>query len=443
VAGIGREIETHLPQEVLALLRVAGELAAREGQKLYLVGGVVRDLLLGRPNLDIDLVVEGNAPALARQLAKVDGGKVITHPRFGTANYKQGTVSLDLVTARYESYERPGALPTVAPGTVEDDLFRRDFSVNAMAAHLDPTRFGEMVDPYGGKSDLDSGLIRVLHKGSFRDDPTRIWRALRYEQRLGFRLEVGTESLLRRDLGMMSEVSADRLRHELELVLKEEYPEKVLSRAYELGVLQQLYPSLEGNGWLAESFSKARQNIRSYEPELVPKLVMEALEGGKPKQLEQKPLVKIYLSLLVWRLSPEETSDFIQRLKFRGAEARVLQDVPAVKQALLQITEPGLLPSTIYRLLERHQPQAIMAAALAADSAPVRERLALYLNEWRFVRPSLGGDDLKRMGVPAGRRLGWLLRALLEARLDGKVTTGEDEQALVSKWLSEGVQRGG
>ncbi|MFC2059106.1 CCA tRNA nucleotidyltransferase [Chloroflexota bacterium] len=420
VAGIGREIEAHLPQEMQALLRVAGELAAREEQRLYLVGGVVRDLLLGRPNLDIDLVVEGNAPALARQLAKSEGGVVVTHPRFGTANYKQGTVSLDLVTARLESYERPGALPTVAPGTIEDDLFRRDFTVNAMAARLDPTRFGELVDPYGGKRDLDSGLIRVLQGESFRDDPTRIWRALRYEQRLGFRLESGTESLLRRDLGIMSEVSADRLRHELELVLKEEYPEKVLSRAHELGVLQQLYPLLEVDGWLVERFFQAR----------------EASPDSKPEAI-------LYLSLMAWRLSPDDTGDFIKRLKFRGAEARVLRDVHAVKQALPQIAEQGLLPSTVYSLLECHQPQVIMAAVLATDSALVRERLELYLSKWRFVRPSLGGDDLKRMGVPVGRRLGWLLRALLEARLDGKVTTREDEQALVSKWLSEGVQRGG
>jgi len=407
--NIGREIETYLQREMLVLLRIAGELAAREGQEMYLVGGVVRDLIMGRFNLDIDLVVEGDALALARQLAKVTNGKIITHSRFGTANFRQGTVSLDLVTARSESYERPGALPTIVPGTIVDDLFRRDFSINAMAAHLDPVCFGELLDPYGGKSDIDRGLIRALHKRSFRDDPTRIWRALRYEQRLDFRLEADTENLLRRDLDMMNEVSVDRLRHEIELILKEDYPEKVLSRACELGVLQKINLSLEGHVWLAERFSQARQ-----------------------ESPDSKPGTILYLSL----------RDFIERLKFRGAEARVLRDIPALKQVLPQIEEPGLLPSTIYRLLEHHQPQIILAAILTTESAMVKKRLELYLSDLRFVKPSLGGGDLKHMGVPVGRKLGWLMRALMEARLDGKVANMEDERELVLKWLGESKQRG-
>ncbi|GAJ18729.1 unnamed protein product, partial [marine sediment metagenome] len=155
MVNVAREIEAQLPQELLELVRAAGELAADKGQSLYLVGGAVRDLFLGRPNLDLDLVLEGDAPSLARELAKLRGGKVVAHPHFGTATISQGTISLDLVTARSETYAKSGALPAVKPGTIQDDLLRRDFTINAMAAHLDPVRFGELVDPYGGKGDLD------------------------------------------------------------------------------------------------------------------------------------------------------------------------------------------------------------------------------------------------------------------------------------------------
>ncbi len=412
MVNVAGEIEAQLPQELLELIRAAGELAADKGQSLYLVGGAVRDLFLGRPNLDVDLVLEGDAPSLARQLARLTSGQVLTHPRFGTATVCQGTISLDLVTARSETYARPGALPTVKPGTIEDDLFRRDFTINAMAAHLVPARFGELVDPYGGKADLDRGLVRVLHQGSFKDDPTRIWRAIRYEQRLGFRLEPDTESLLHRDVVMLDKVSGDRLRHELERILKEDRPEKALYRAEELGALKQLLPSLEGNGWLAGRYERARQASPDARPESV-----------------------LYLALLAWRLDEDQLKAFIQRLRFGREEARTLLDIPGLRKVLPALEDEELLPSHICRLLERHRPQAILAAALATDSERVRQQLALYLSNLRFVAPSLDGDDLKRMGVPQGKKLGWLLRALKDARLDGRVTTRKGEQDLVRQWL--------
>ncbi|MFQ5925400.1 MAG: poly(A) polymerase, partial [Dehalococcoidia bacterium] len=176
-------MQERLPQELLSFLRLAGEVARTQGQKLYLVGGAVRDLILGRPNLDFDLVVEGDAPRLARQLARSSGEKVVVHRQFGTAKFHRGDLSIDLVTARSETYARPGALPKVEPGEIGDDLFRRDFSINAMAIALSPPSFGELVDPYRGRIDLEHRLIRILHQRSFIDDATRILRALRYEQR--------------------------------------------------------------------------------------------------------------------------------------------------------------------------------------------------------------------------------------------------------------------
>ena len=257
--NLSGQIKKQLPAELVNFMQTAGKIASSQGQNLYLVGGVVRDLLLEKANFDLDLVLEGDAINLARQLQQPEAMKLTTHPHFGTAKLQWDRWSVDLTTARSETYPHTGALPKVKPGSIESDLFRRDFTINAMAVHLNPDRYGELVDLYGGRDDLEHKLIRVLHEKSFIDDATRIWRALRYEQRLDFWLEADTLKLLQRDIPMLATISGDRIRYELECIFKEKLPEKVLRRAQELGVLARLQPSLRGDGWLAEKFKKARQ----------------------------------------------------------------------------------------------------------------------------------------------------------------------------------------
>lgn len=407
------QLEQCLPRELFHLLQLSGDLARQRRENLYLVGGAVRDLLLRRANLDLDLVVEGDAPALARLVAQQWGGEVVVHQRFGTAKLRQGELTLDLATARAESYPRPGALPVVRPGTIQEDLFRRDFSINAIALHLNPPRFGELLDPYQGQADLQQGLLRVLHPRSFIDDATRILRALRYEQRLGFQLEPETERLLRRDREMLHTISGDRLRQELELILKEEYPEKVLRRAEELGVLPQIHPALRGDGWLGEKFPQARC-------------------WG-----DRAALPALYLSLLLFPLTPEEGEDFIRRLRVPGATARVIRDTLQLKGILELLAASRLPPSAIYRRLKGYSPRAIQAVALAADSDSASQQLRLYLERLRYVRPSLNGEALQQMGVPPGPRIGEILQSLQEARLDQKVRTREEEEELVRRWLAQ------
>ncbi|GAH60002.1 unnamed protein product [marine sediment metagenome] len=244
IINLASKIEKQLPAELVNLMQLAGKVTQSQKQKLYLVGGVVRDLLLGKPNFDLDLVVEGDAINLAQQLVQSKPGKITTHPRFNTAKLQWDEWSVDLTTARSETYAQPGALPTVKPGSLTSDLFRRDFTINAMAIDLNPSRYGELIDLYGGRDDLEHKLIRILHENSFIDDATRIWRGLRYEQRLNFRLEKNTLKLLKRDIPMLDTISGDRIRYELECIFKEERPEKVLRRAEELGVLPKLHPSL-------------------------------------------------------------------------------------------------------------------------------------------------------------------------------------------------------
>jgi len=403
LANILRKLEAQLPQALLPLLQEIGEAGRLRGENIYLVGGVVRDLLLGRPSLDLDLVIEGKAISLARRLAENKGWEIRTHPRFGTATLRWGDFSFDLAMARSETYAQPGALPMVKPSTIRDDLFRRDFTINAIAAHLSPESFGELLDPYQGKEDLDKGLIRILHRRSFSDDPTRILRALRYEQRLGFRLEPITEELLRRDAVTMDAVTGERLWHELELILEEKRPEKVLSRADELGLLRKFQPSIRGDGWLAEKLIQTRETSD-----------------------ESMSRAAIYLAVLTYRLTEEEGKDCIARLKVPGWAARTMRDTQRLKQILSSLAVPDLQRSEIYRRLEHYPAEVIEALALCSEYPIVQQRLELYLRSLRHVRLSLSGDDLQRMGVEPGKLLGQILRALHEAKLDQRVGNEEE-----------------
>ena len=413
IINLSNKIEKQLPTELVSFMRVAGEVAASQGQSLYLVGGVVRDLLLGQTNLDLDLVVKGSAINLAQQLAQIKQEKIITHPRFNTAKLQWGKWSIDLATARSETYAKPGALPSVKPGSLRNDLSRRDFTINTMAITLIPSRYGELIDLYKGIDDLEHKLIRVLHERSFIDDATRIWRGLRYEQRLDFQLELNTLKLLKRDIPMLDTISGDRIRHELELILKEKYPEKVLRRAEELNVLHRLHPALKGNGWLAEKFKQARQ--LSY-PNLPP--------------------VGLYLALVAFPLTNQESEHLISRLRLPKSLAQTLRDTISIKTKLKSLANPELSSSSVYHLLSSYSPTAIIANSLACDSPVARQNLNYFLNRLRYVKPSLNGDDLVRMGIAPGPQIKEILHLLHEARLDGTVTTKQGEENLVKGWLA-------
>jgi tRNA nucleotidyltransferase (CCA-adding enzyme) len=412
--NFGRLIENQLPPELVNFMWVAGELANSRGEKLYLVGGVVRDLLLGQVNFDLDLVVEGNAIELAQQLSKINQRKITTHPRFNTAKLQWDNWSVDLATARSETYAKPGALPTVTPSSIGDDLSRRDFTINAMAICLNPGYYGKLVDPHGGRDDLQNKRIRVLHEKSFTDDATRIWRALRYEQRLDFHLERETLTLLQRDIPMLDTISADRIRYEIECILGEKYPEKVFRRAGELGVLATLHPALKGNGWLKEKFDQARR-LCSPEP----------------------PEFDLYLALLAYLLTAEEAERLISRLNLSKPSAQTLRDSVAIKGKMRPLATPGISPSFIYSLLHGFSSPAMVANSLATESPVASQNIHLFLNRLKDIKVSLTGDDLIRMGIAPGPQIKEILDLLHKARLNGKITTRQQEEEVVKGWLAQ------
>jgi tRNA nucleotidyltransferase (CCA-adding enzyme) len=412
--NLSQEIEKQIPPELVNFMWMAGEIAHTRGEKLYLVGGVVRDLMLGKANLDLDLVVEGNAIELAQQLKKSVKGKITTHTRFNTAKLEWDNWSVDLTTARTETYEKPGALPTITPGSIDEDLGRRDFTINAMALGLNPGIYGQPIDPHGGRDDLKNGLIRVLHEKSFTDDATRIWRALRYEQRLDFHLEKKTLSLLKRDLEMLKTISADRTRYEVECILKEPYPEKVFMRAAELGVLAYLHPNLRGDQWLKEKFEQARK-----------------LSAPTP------PEPGLYLALLAYPLAKDETERFISHLRLPKALAQILNDAAALKSKMRLLATPGLSPSGIFRLLEAYSSPAMVANSIATESPAAAQNIHLYLTRLKYIEIALTGDDLIKLGVTTGPEIREIMERLQKARLDGEIASRDDEMALVQSWLTK------
>lgn len=417
--NLSQLMRERLPEGIVDLLVRVGEVAEARKQRMCLVGGAVRDLVMGRHNLDFDLVVEGDALELAGELAKlgkVSGivdeeteGRVTLHRRFGTAKFRWGDLTIDLAMARSETYAEPGALPTVKRGVIEDDLRRRDFTINALAVFLTPTSFGQLLDPHGGREDIDHRLVRILHERSFMDDATRMLRAVRYEQRLGFELEEDTERLLRENVSMLDTISGDRIRRELELILSEEYPERMLQRAQGLGMLRQVEPCITIDEWMVERFQRARE------------------------QQQRDPIV--YMLLLIYRLEEGDVDHFIGRLDITGQWAKVMRQIPRLKNDLPYLDNQDLSPSAVYRLLQPYFIEAIVAGMLSCESEVSRSNMERYLDQLRYVNPLLNGADLQELGVQPGPRLGRMLETLRDAKLDGQVATKKEEEALVRRLL--------
>lgn len=405
--NLSGNIKTFLPQNVIKLLSQAGDESAKSGHNLYLVGGIVRDLMLGRTARDIDIMTTGPAANLAMKLAASSGVKLTLHRKFGTATFHLDDYRIDISTCRSETYQHPGALPDVKPGNINDDLFRRDFTINAMAINIHPGHFGDLIDLHGGRHDLKEGLVRILHDKSFQDDATRIMRAVRYEQRLGFKLENKTGHLLQQNLPMLDTISNDRLKHELLLWLNEEYPCQILQRADRLGILVKLHSNLKWNSHLATSFKRASANYLTTDR------------------------IPLYFCLLVYRLDEKSLYEMLQRLNLTGSKYDLLcHQALEIKNIKPVLIKKKLSNSELYFCLNKFLPAAVQANWAYPNHRLMRSRLKIYLTSLAGVKISIGGAGLTRLGVEEGPLIGKILHELLIARLDGKVKTRNQEEEL-------------
>ena len=408
-----------LPAARVKRLRQIQAKAAELRLPTYVVGGLARDLLLGRPPGDFDLVVQAASetdaaagPRLAAALARQWGGEVTTHRAFGTATwFHPGQESIDFATARTETYARPGALPEVTPAvSILADLSRRDFTLNALAFRVDGDGFGDVLDPYQGQDDLAARCVRVLHGLSLQDDPTRIFRAVRYEQRLDFSISPETLKLIAPALPHIAAVSGERVRREFELIFAEQQAVAMLARLAGLNVLAAVHPALR---WGAEMSQRA--------PAL-PQLPLTAwkLEASLVRQAA-------FMALLLSEATQDEAAQALDRLTC----SRDLQTAVLGALSLQLTTRP---PSEAVSVLDRLSPAAVAAAIILRPA--LRGTLENYLSEWRFIRPALGGDDLVALGLKPGPQFGRWLEQLRAARLDGADLDRAGELALVRQWAA-------
>ncbi len=414
-----------LPSALLSLLKDAGREAAKLDASLYVVGGFVRDLLLNRPRGDIDLVVEGDAIRLAHAMQQQFGGRVRSHQRFGTANWiTEESVPdierLDFVTARTEFYQHPTALPEVEQSSIKQDLHRRDFTINTLAIRLDPGGFGDLLDFYGGYQDLQREHIRVLHSLSFVEDPTRILRAIRLEQRLDFHLGKRTLEHLLDARDLLARVSADRIFTELEYISQEAEPEKPILRLNELGVLDAIHPALKPET-LFPALCRRLRNERNDSP-----------------WADVTPETIHYLGLLTFPHSATQVEGLMAQLHIRTALQKPLRQIQSIKKQLPQL-EAAQKPSEVFALLNFYQDDAIFVCWLAEDNPVGRKWLATFSESLRTVKPTLNGEALMReFGLKPSPLVGDILNILRDARLDGDISSAAEERSLAAKLAATG-----
>jgi tRNA nucleotidyltransferase (CCA-adding enzyme) len=437
---LAQRLSQALPPKLEEILRLAGQLADEMGYSLYVVGGFVRDLLLGIPNLDLDLVVEGDAIKLARRLAERIGGRVRSHARFGTAKWLpdpndpelKDIGTLDFATARVEFYEHPTALPQVERSSIRQDLHRRDFTINTLAICLNGERYGELLDFFGGQSDLRRKLIRVLHSLSFVEDPTRMLRAVRLEQRLGFRIEPRTEQLMRNAQDLLTRTTPERIRHELYLILAEVEPERALRRLDELGLLSRVHPALTVDDWFMEMAGRLRQELKRFSP------LPEHPEGNSRLfHVEKYRPEGLYLALLLYRSPRQDVESFLESLRIMRGEAMLVRQVLALREVLPQLDAPRLKRSEIYALLEPFDEPALFIGYVVQDSWLVRQRIELFLRRLRDIKPLADGRALKELGIKPGPVYRQILERLRAAWMDGEITDAAGERALLERLVAE------
>jgi tRNA nucleotidyltransferase (CCA-adding enzyme) len=415
-SDLSLSLEQALTPEQGRLLRSVAEQAARLRLPLYMVGGFVRDLLLGHPGLDFDLVVEGDAIGLARAVAARQGGKVTIHLRFKTAQWSPPPGPgipefVDFISARAEFYKHSAALPTVRLGTLIDDLRRRDFTINTLALRLDGDHYGELRDDLGGLKDLQAGIVRTMDACSFEDDPTRLFRMVRYEQRYGFKVAPETMALVPGGILQVYRLSAERVRHELDLILDEENAASILKGLAKLGVLAAVHPALECN----QSTHRRLMN------------------GLAAAQTLERPPSRRMLAWSLWLMavSPPDLVSIEKRLHFDSGLRDLVQSASTLFAEV--DTLAGKKTSQCVISLDKIPLKAVQAVSLGLPAGPARQSLRNYLETWRVVKPRTTGHDLKKRGLPPGPEYKTLLGKLRAAWLDGEIETVEEEMALLDK----------
>ncbi len=419
-----------LPVHVYEFLKKAGEVAEEMGFQAYGVGGFVRDLLLRRDTFDIDIVVEGDGMAFSERLAAYTNGVSKRHRKFKTASLTlPDGFQVDIASARLEYYDRPAALPTVTHSSIKLDLFRRDFTINTLAVRLKPDSFGQLLDFFGAQEDLRERRIRVLNNLSFVEDPTRILRAIRFEQRFGFRLGKHTLNLMKHAIqnNFIDLLSGKRLFNEFSLILEEEDPVAMLKRMDELDVLKAIHPKLVIHERILNLLRAVRETLAWYD------LLFQRQKADK---------WVVYLFALTDYTRPEVLGEVMERFKIPPKSRQKWQDerregMICLGQLKKRLKEGTCPPSCVHEKLSPLHLNTLLFMLAKADTVSVKREISSFVTDYSRVKISLKGHDLKDMGIPQGPIYQEIFRNLLKQRLDGKIKNKREEISWVLKYMKD------
>ncbi len=418
-----KEYLNRLPQNILRLIEAAQEVAQILNYNAYLVGGFVRDLILGVNNFDLDIVVEDDGIKFAEALAKKLNAKFVSHKRFGTATITvKPHLKIDIVTTRKEFYPEPGSLPLVNKGGLKDDLSRRDFTINTLVISINRENFGQLLDLFAGRSDILRGKVRILHNLSFIDDPTRLLRAVRFEQRYDFKIDPETLKRFKEavKLKMLFAVSPQRLRDELILMLKEKEPLKALKRLEELAGLGFISPGLKLSGKTEKYLELAHDQVQWF----------------KAKFASHRHLDSwlVYLAGLMGGLDQEQVQAVCDRFVFRKGEEKRILDFFLIRDKLIsKLSRPGLKPSSVFHLLEPLSYEVILLLKAATRDKHASAHIEKFFRAYHGTSITLKGHDLNGLGFIPGPHYQKIFRRVLNAKLNGKVKTAQEELEFVRK----------
>lgn len=427
--NVANLMKSLLPEEVYELLYIAGELAQEMEYGAYLVGGSVRDLLMRIPSPDIDIVVEGDGIKFAQELAKRINGTVTTHPRFRAAkilreikkNGESKRFHIDIATARTEYYESPAALPKVETSSIKKDLYRRDFTINALAVKLNKKDFGLLIDFFGGQRDIKDKKIRVLHNLSFVEDPTRAIRAVRFAEKLGFKISKHTENLIKLAVKMsiFEKLKGPRLYEELLLLFRETVPHNSFKRLKEYGLLKVIHPLLEEKEIYNALF-------KAYE-------TLQGIELLFLKEDYQKEF--IYLMVILWNFSPPEREKVLEKINVpEHIQKRVLENIENAQKTLKLLTSEDSVE--VYSLLKPLNIETIILMMIFAKDWQKRA-ISKYLTKLKDIKPLITGSDLKQLGIEPGPVYRKIFEMVLREKLKGRLLSKEEEIEFVKHYQYE------
>jgi tRNA nucleotidyltransferase (CCA-adding enzyme) len=417
-------LHKRLPSRILEVLEKSGQVAEQLGMKAYLVGGMIRDLLLHRDTTDLDIVIEGDGIKFAEEFARIHGAQVASHPRFGTARVIfPDRFKIDVATARTESYHAPAALPQVHGGILRQDLYRRDFTINTLAIDLSSSNFGHLIDYFGGWDDLHQGVIRVLHSLSFVDDPTRTLRAIRFATRFNFRISQDTERLMKSavDSRVLEKLTGKRLWSELRNLLQEEHPIPALRMLQQYKLLSFVHPAVEVDSFLLELLYRVES-------------VLSWFSLNFPN--EKIPHWKIYLMALLEKLNRADRMVVAQRFQLLAAVQEILRFYKSNCRDIFSRLKTGDNTSSLYFSLREYPLEVVLYAMARIEDQDYKQRIANYIRDLREIRLVINGDDLVQMGMKEGPEIRELLNEVLKAKLDGNAPNRDAQLQLAAGRLS-------